>query len=163
MPTTPSECVAGCDPGLSGSIAFWSGPDSTPLVYDLPLCDDYREVDGVALLGLLNDFSPRLVMLELVQGFRGASAAFKLGQSYGTIIVATLSARIRLERVRPQTWQKAILGTNSGNRRDTKAASVAHVRAAFPKADLRRPGVRYDHNRADAICLAEYAHATLAQ
>lgn len=136
---------AGIDPGRSGAVAVTNGEGSD--THPLQLEDD-GELDAQWLEGWLERFSPRLVTLEQVQGFGGVSSAFKLGASYGAIIVTVLSARYRLERVRPQAWQKKLLGDDI---KDTKAASVAwcneHMNRTFRKRD---------HNEADALCLAEY-------
>jgi Holliday junction resolvasome RuvABC endonuclease subunit len=156
----------GIDPGLSGAIAFLP-EKGDPVAYPLPLMETdhgQREVDGCALISLLEDFLPSVVMIELIQGFGGASSACKLGQAYGSAIVATLSSRIRLERVRPQAWQKAVLGLTSGKRNDTKAASIAFVRDTYPKVSLRNAisRVKTCHNIADAVCLAHYARSLYA-
>lgn len=155
--------VAGCDPGLSGAIAFLDTiTNRIVAVYDLPLTESpegQRELDQAAFADILERHNPRLVVLEQVQGFGGVSSAFKLGASYGGIIVQVLASRFRLERVRPQVWQSTIFPMHLDRAAyDTKAASIYVASRAHPEADLKRgpKSRKLDHNRADAVCLAMF-------
>lgn len=156
MPTPTIWC--GIDPGLSGAIAL-IGNGSLVAACPFRLIDGpghlTRELDTAWLAEVLEEYNPRIVMLELVQGFKGASASFKFGQSYGSIITTTLAARFRLERVRPQAWQKAILGEDI---EDTKKASIAFAEANWP--GVCRINRKLNHNVSDSLCLAEFARRT---
>lgn len=160
--TVPAPIYAGIDPGLSGAIAFVSA-DGLVASTVFQLVDGpsigLRELDTAWLSAILEEYNPRLVCLEQVQGFGWASSSFKLGQTYGGIICTTLSGRFRLERVRPQTWQREVFKTNTLDGRDTKALSISYCRARWPGISLgeKRKGGKANHNLADALCLAEYA------
>lgn len=150
---------AGIDPGLSGALAC-VGPDIVGGACVIPLRtvpgpDGQDELDATWLRSELDRLSPRVVALERVQGFGGVSSAFKLGQSYGTIITTVLSLRIRLVRVRPQTWQAFELPGIDG-RDELKKASVARVRREYPELPLKKAGRCKPDDQSDAILLAHY-------
>ncbi len=117
------------------------------------------ELDSETLRDLLEDHKPALVCLERVQGFGGCSSAFKLGQNLGGVIVTAISARYRLERVRPTTWQAAMLPGIHG-RDNLKSASVAKCKALFPTCPLTREGRTKPDDKADALLIAAYASLT---
>lgn len=153
---------AGIDPGLSGAIAFIQedgGLGAT--VHPMPLVtvDGQDELDSEALTELLESFDPRLVTLERVAGFAGAGSAFKLGQNFGGIIVTALAARFRLERVRPQTWQRVMLPEVHG-RAELKTASVARAKALFPTVCFKTRGRTVAHDIADALLIAAWGRQT---
>lgn len=149
---------AGIDPGLSGALAC-VGPGGfasvTPLRTVLGPDGLQDELDGEWLREELDRLCPFVVALERVQGFGGVSSAFKLGQSYGTIVTTVLSLRIRLVRVRPQTWQAKMLPGVDG-REALKRASVARARALFSPLELKKTGRCKPDDKADALLLAEY-------
>ncbi len=149
---------AGLDPGLSGAVAFIGTTGLGAAVYPMPLrcVDDQDELDSDALVALLESHNPCLVCTERPQGFGGCSASFKLGMNLGGLIVATISARFRLLRVRPQTWQRAILPGVHG-RSDLKAASVTLAKSRFPTVRFTKRGRTSDHDIADALLVAMWA------
>src|SRR4051812_25662236 len=118
-------CWLGIDPGLSGALAFIGEDGSGASVYPMPLmCHEGQdELDALAFEDLLAAHDPRLVAIERVQGFGGPSGAAKLGQSLGGLIVTAILGRFRLERVRPQAWQRVMLPGVHG-RDNLKTASV---------------------------------------
>jgi Holliday junction resolvasome RuvABC endonuclease subunit len=150
----------GLDPGLSGACAF-IGPDGLgAAVYPMPLMcvDGQDELDSGALRELLEAHNPSVVAIEKVQGFGGPSGAFKLGQNYGGMIVTALAGRFRMERARPQTWQRLMLPGVHG-RDALKAASVARAKAEFPTISFKKSGRTSDHDIADALLIAAWARA----
>ncbi len=155
-------CWLGIDAGISGACAFIGLNGLGAKVHPIPLRDyeGQDEVDGEALAELLEEYRPRLVCLEKVQGFGGCSSAFKLGQSVGSVITTTLAGRFRLERVSPQKWQRALLPGVHG-RADLKRASVALAKSRFPTVCFNKQGRTSDHDIADALCLALWARDTL--
>jgi Holliday junction resolvasome RuvABC endonuclease subunit len=149
----------GIDPGLSGACAFIGDNGESPMVYPLPILETDHgqdELDGDALRDLLESFDPRLVCMELVQGFGGCSSAFKLGQSVGTLVTTILGSRFRLERVRPAKWQSVMLPGVHG-RENLKRASVAKAKALFPTCPLVRDGRCKPDDKSDALLIAAYA------
>lgn len=152
---------AGIDPGLSGAIAFIGENGLGAEVHPLPLSDvgGQDELDSQALANLLEAIDPRLITLERVAGFGGCSSAFKLGQSFGALIVTALSGRFRLERVNPQAWQRVMLPGIHG-RDNLKDASVARAKALFPTVALVKHGRCKPDDQADALLLAAYGRQT---
>lgn len=149
---------AGIDPGLSGAIAFIGENGLGASVYPMPLVevDGQDELDSRSLIELLEQHDPRLVCIERPQGFGGCSSAFKLGQNLGGVIVSVLSARFRLVRVVPQKWQRALMPGVHG-RDDLKRRSVALAKSHFPSVNFSTAGRTHDHDKADALLIAEYA------
>jgi crossover junction endodeoxyribonuclease RuvC len=143
--------LAGCDPGLSGAVAFLF-EDQPPLVYDMPIMPDAREIDTWTLAHIFTYHSPGVVVVEDLHG----PAVFKLGMAYGALICTIKSLRFRLERVAPTTWQSELLPPRS-TRRGTKLASIAKAQSLYPEANLIPDGCRAPkHDRADAVLIAEY-------
>jgi Holliday junction resolvasome RuvABC endonuclease subunit len=155
---------AGIDPGLSGCLAFIGDDGLGAKTYPMPLVevDGQDELDSGALVDLLEAHDPRLVTIERPQGFGGCSSAFKLGQNLGGLIVSVLSARFRLERVRPQAWQRSML-PNVHGREALKAASVAKARAMFPTVLFARQGRTKADDIADSLLIAAYGRGEFGQ
>ncbi len=154
---TTTRVYVGIDPGLSGAIG-WVTHDGHADAQLLPLTTA-REIDAEALRLQLEILRPEFVVIELVGGRpgNGSVASFNFGMAYGAAIVSTISARCLYARVRPQAWQKAILGPSVA-KGETKAAAISYVKQAFPSVSLVPKGCRVEnHNLADAVCLAEYA------
>lgn len=151
----------GIDPGLSGALAFIGDNGLGAQVFPMPLMevDGQDELNSEALVTLLEDINPRIVTIERPQGFGGCSAAFKLGQNLGGVIVAVISARFHVERVRPQTWQRVMLPGVHG-RDDLKRASVAKAKAWFPDVAFVKLGRTKPDDIADALLIAAYARQT---
>jgi Holliday junction resolvasome RuvABC endonuclease subunit len=154
---------AGIDPGLSGAIAFIGDNGLGASVYPMPLVevDGQDELDSDNLVNFLNSHNPALVCIERPQGFGGCSSAFKLGQNLGGVLVSVLSARFRLERVRPQAWQRVMLPGIHG-RDELKRASVAKAKALFPTVSFARSGRTKADDIADALLIAAWARAEWA-
>lgn len=150
----------GCDAGLSGAIAFIHESGLGAHVYPAPLHDVHGqdEVDTLAVGELLETWTPRVVVVEHVNGFGGASSAFKLGASYSAVTGAARWGRFRLELVRPQAWQRAMLPGIHG-REELKRASVATAKALFPTVALTRQGRTKPDDFADALLIAAWARS----
>jgi len=147
--------VAGIDPGVTGALAV-IGEESQ--VYDL----------GVASIGSTNQLSPQALAHQLIEsgadviviednranGMNGSKANFSMGLSLGVCygVIGTLGRR--LIRVKPHEWQKS-LGLGSVVAAQRKEAHRQRARELFPELDdqLSR---KKDHNRADALLIAEY-------
>lgn len=149
---------AGVDAGLSGAIAFIHESGLGAHVYPTPLHDVHGqdEVDTLAVGELLETWAPRLVAVEHVNGFGGASSAFTLGASYSAVTGAARWGRFRLELVRPQAWQRSML-PNVHGRDALKAASVAKAKALFPTVNFSRQGRTKPDDFADALLIAAWA------
>lgn len=139
------SAIIGIDPGASGGIAI-VGPGIAE-AHKMPKTD--RD-----LLDLLAELAPRasIAILERLQPMpmRGCIAAWKLGQSYGSLRMALAAARVPYELVTPGKWQRALGCLSRGDKNVTKA-----------KAQALFPDLRIIHATADALLLAEYGRRTL--
>lgn len=88
---------------------------------------------------------------------QGLSSTFKFGVNFGTWIGRLEALGIPFDYVTPRKWKKLIF--DSMPKGDTKEMSRDRARRIFPQmADkLKR---KKDHNRAEALLLAEFARRT---
>jgi hypothetical protein len=148
----------GIDPGVTGALALIA-PDDTQ-VHDMPRTVD--GVDGKLLWKLLALWGPDEVIVERTHAMpkNGSKAAYSQGDSNGSIRTAVHITGIPLVWVPPQTWQRhySLFG---GNFTDTERKQRSRWRAQelFPSlAD--QLGRAKDHNRAEALLIAEYGKRT---
>lgn len=147
--------IVGIDPGLTGAIAFLSG--NGPMVEDLPVIANGTNakvknvINGAALAGLLRLYSMdiKVAYVEKVSTMPGQGVASNgsLMHSAGVIdgVLSTLGIPVVL--VSPAKWKRAMGLTTD------KEASRATAQRLFPTMPLAR---KKDHNRAEALLLAEY-------
>lgn len=149
----------GIDPGISGAVAALY-PKRPPVVHDVPVALEgrRRRILVPALADLIRDLvtaEPGEVraVLERVHSHpkQGVASTFAFGHAAGVLegVVCALSLPYTL--VRPQDWKKSMLaGSPKG-----KGAGLIRAAQLFP--DLTGQLARKkDHNRADALLLAEY-------
>jgi hypothetical protein len=148
--------VVGIDPGVQGAVAYIA--DSETIVRDLPTyaVSTTHQIDPLALSEILGAYSPELVVVEdnRAQGRNGSMANFSMGFSMGTILAVVTLLRLPLLRVKPSEWQRGVgLGSVPGASR--KNASRARAQEMWPNLlpELKRVA---DHNRAEALLIAEY-------
>ena len=164
-----NRAFIGIDPGKSGAIAC---------IYDnkvnmLPMPVEGKEIvvghiinwlesiyysfDSVSLL---NDWSMKnwyVAYIEKVGAMpkQGVVSMFNFGFNTGILHGVFRTLGIPLYTVTPQAWKKEILaGTDK-----SKQASIDYVLRAYPDVKLFRTerSRTYDHNMAEALCIAEYA------
>ena len=118
-------------------------PDTYSMGRAIRLCRNYAKNNGHDLI----------ITLEKQQAMpkQGVVSMLKIGISFGTWLGALSALKIKYELVHPRTWQKEILRDAQGT--DTKARSLNVARRLFPDVDLHLKG---DHNKSDALLLAEY-------
>lgn len=140
----------GIDPGQTGAIAIIDGPH-TVWVYDFD--------DGMALSFLKTIKVDCKAVLEKVSSMpkQGVSSTFKFGTNFGQWIGRLEALGIPFDFVTPQKWKKAMF--DSMAREDAKEMSRNRALRLFPQMAefLKR---KKDHNRAEALLLAEYARRT---
>ena len=143
--------VLGIDPGVSGGIACWRRDE--PMIA-LPMPE--TEGDQIELIRKLVILDNAVVFLEQVGGFTGkgqpGSAMFKFGRSFGFTLGVLQTLGVRVELVRPQTWQKPFgLGTasNCATRREWKNKLKACAQRLYP-------ALKPTLSTADAILILEY-------
>jgi hypothetical protein len=162
--------IGGIDPGITGAIGVYDTETGEVSVYDMPVLDVGVTKKGKAshryeinedelfslLLGLRLDF----VCVERVHarpltgkpdGKVNASAVSmgRMCESFGIIRGILGALKVRRQFVEPQVWKRKMSLINRG--KDDSRLMAIH---RFPTADLGR---KKDHNRAEALLLAEYA------
>lgn len=157
----------GIDPGLDGAVCVICGEDIEFL--DTPTYQDgkRRRLDVSACASLLREFSyhvggnrPAQVFLELV-GTRpgeGAVGAFSFGRGLGNWEGILAALQIPYTLVRPQAW-KAVMMPGEPKEKD---ASRVVARRLFPAQTEESLSRKKDHNRADALLIAEFGRRKLS-
>lgn len=146
--------VLGIDPGAHGALALLTRHDV--IVHPMPNLlvrrgkTDKAEVDGHSLWRLLSDLSPDVCYLEQVGGVQGqaAGAAFNFGRAAGAPEYLCIAAGIRLIRVTPMRWKKAL---RLGQGKDEMRAAAMRLWPAQAALFGKR---RVDF--AEAALIAEY-------
>lgn len=145
------QVFIGIDPGKSGAIAFLDNRQRI-LIYDFPdqtAVTTLRSIAEYRTTGRVN------AVIEKVSARpgQGVVSMFRFGTNYGEWIGRLTALGIPYDLVVPQKWQKAVM--DSGRQKDKKKASLERARRLFPQAQslLTR---KKDHNRADALLIAEY-------
>jgi hypothetical protein len=163
--------VCGIDPGIGGAVAFLDvspGCRQAAYVYAMPKTFGERgrlEVCARTLRDLLTgehgDRDVELVAVEAVHARPkdGVASSFAFGQSTGKVKAVLELLGLVATFVAPQAWKKAILaGTDH-----SKKAAVGWAQGYFPGVSLlptprcKKP----DHNRAEALAIAEYGRRLL--
>jgi crossover junction endodeoxyribonuclease RuvC len=146
------------DPGLTGAIAAINDNAQLVLCADLPVTRDNKLawIDSNDLTGLFLEClqgRPARITLERSQAMprQGVSSTFTTGVVMGSILAACQRIAVPLTLVTAAVWKRS-MGLDS-----SKAVSLDKARLLFPTADLDR---KKDHNRAEALLLAEYSRRT---
>jgi crossover junction endodeoxyribonuclease RuvC len=147
--------ILGIDPGAGGALALLV--DGVLTVCDMPSLSirrgktDKKEIDGYTLGRILSDLKPDVAYIELVGGIQGqsASSAFNFGRAAGAPEYVLQSMAVRVERVAPGRWKRA-LALNSG-----KDAARAAAMRFWPASAALFKRVK-DDGRAEAALIAEY-------
>ena len=162
--------VIGIDIGLTGAVAAVDSR-GTATVRDIATIPDGkgRRIDGRALILAIRDIVPigqsALVLFEDVRARPGGNgnahgntmhSQGSMMRSRGIVEAVIDITRLESKVVQPQTWKRhfGLLGK-------PKAASMDTARGLFPSIghDLKRVK---DHNRAEALLIAQYGHKVAA-
>lgn len=150
LPTNPTACYIGVDPGQNGGIA-WIYGDSSSFAYKMPSTDldIYKMLTAIRRVS-----SPTLAVLEKVHSMpkQGVASSFKFGVNYGIVRMALTAAGIPFEEVTPQHWQKTMCIPHR-NKTETPSQWKNRLKA---KAQQLFPNVSLTLATADALLLAEY-------
>lgn len=161
-------CI-GVDPGVSGAIAA-TAPGFAES-YDVPTITTSRsgktkagnprkkrQFNECAMVRIFESFKQLAAekgyeiraLLEDVHSMPKDSkpGAFSFGESKGIIRGMLAMAKISYTMVSPATWRPAMVGRGAD-----KAAAVVLAQRLFPEVDLSKVK---DHNRAEALLLADY-------
>ena len=119
------------------------------------------EGDQIELIRQLIASGEAIAFLEKVGGFTGkgqpGSAMFKFGRSFGFILGTLQTLAVRVELVRPQTWQKP-LGLGTASSCITRNEWKAKLRAC---AQRLHPRLKPTLATADAILILDYGLKSL--
>ena len=143
------------DPGLTGALGAIDDQANLILCADLPVTRHGKLawIDANDLTDLLmtaRDGRAARITVERSQSMpgQGVSSTFCIGVVLGSILAACQRIAVPLELVTAAAWKNA-MGLDS-----QKSTSLDRARLLFPTAELDR---KKDHNRAEALILAEYS------
>lgn len=167
------KMYVGIDPGITGAIAFVpTRRKIDPIIVDLPITtvqvkttrkgktvkgnrNEYDVHKIVALLDPLIDFRDRVVIaLERGQPYREDTpkTAFSVGVGFGMWGLYFAAFGLKVHHIMPAVWKRR-MGLSGGS--ENKEHSRAKCRHLYPGAHHFVEFVG-DHNRAEAMLLAEY-------
>ncbi len=143
--------VIGIDPGMTGAIA-WISDVSGASVMDMPVVE--KEVNPSVLAEYLRTAGDDswLIVIEKQQAMskQGVTSTFRTGFNYGMLKAVAMLTGCRVEIIRANIWKKEL-----GLIKKDKDAGRLKAIELFPKmSDLLAR--KKDHNRADALLIAEY-------
>jgi hypothetical protein len=147
--------IIAIDPGKSGGIAVLH--QNHVAAYPMPDTDgDLLELIKGISLEASRESAKVVCVLEQVGGFIGkaqpGAAMFRFGESYGFIKGLMMALTIKLELVRPQTWQKSFsLGTASACASKTEWKNKLKA-----EAQRRFPSLGVTLKTADALLILEW-------
>jgi len=147
-----SNIIIGIDPGKNGGIA-WILPDGSATAEKMPdtlkdLWDLFDSIRWACLECPRTKTGDKVIAyLETVHSSpqMGVKSAFTFGQGFGNLEMAVVGIGFKLERVRPQAWQKAMGCLTKGDKNVTKR-----------RAQELFPQLKITHATADALLIAAY-------
>ena len=145
----------GIDPGKSGGWAVTNGQGDLIVAKEF---EDGAYKDFASEVYLLQrDHEILLVALEQVSAFpgQGVTSMFSFGANYGGWLATLQLLGLRHILVRPQAWQKAILGAFPKG--ESKPRALIYARRMFPKQNFKKK----DDGIVDALLLSFYARGQL--
>ena len=162
------KAYIGIDPGLTGAIAAIMPDLGEVKILPMPISGKEIDVKHISLW-INNEVIFRLdwnydeenfyiiACIEKVHSMprQGVSSSFKFGFVTGILHGIFRMADIPLYTATPQAWKKEILaGTDK-----SKQAAIDYCLRAYPDIKLFRTEKSrvYNHNMAEALCIAEYA------
>lgn len=145
------------DPGITGAIARIN-QNGAYEVHDLPLMAKGKgsakvktQINPSALRDILQDYytESEIVYLERVSSMPGQGVAtmFSMGDTFGCIRGVCAAMGFKVEIITPQSWKKYYKLSSD------KEVCRAKAIELFPVAPLGR---KKDHNRAEALLIANY-------
>lgn len=140
----------GIDPGKSGALAFL-GYMNGPLTYDMNDPDVMAWLEASA--GYNGDVK---ALIEKVHSMpqQGVSTTFTFGKEYGRAVGWLEAYQIPFEYITPGQWWKLVKDSEK-QPKDKKTASLELARRLFPAIAREHLSRKKDHNRAEALLIAE--------
>lgn len=149
MPRTEPSCFIGIDPGKSGGICILVN-DEEPMLHPMPgTVKAYLEL-------IQSNTEGAVCYIEKLWGYVGgrnsAPAMFKLGQSYGSLVMGLVAVGIPYSEVVPRTWQAGL-----GITPKTKTEGTTQFKNRLKQeAEKLLPKSRITLATADAVLIAIY-------
>ena len=157
--------IIGIDPGISGSICFFSDGKIIDIVEMPNMAEgkkNKRQVNGAQIY---NEISSRIVdfekkdikvIIEQVSAMpkQGVTSMFNFGQSFGVLKGICSAMQLPMYFVRPAKWKKYFNLINS-----EKDASRTKAIQIFPYIS-QKLSRKKDSNKADAILIASFFYET---
>jgi len=143
----------GIDPGNTGAMAVLTPHTARVIDFTDPSFFDK----------LKNSAEYAHCMVEKVHAMpkQGVTSVFTFGTAYGKALGMLIVLKVPYTLVTPQKWQK-VFGI-SGRKGCTKKQSLERARALFPGLAASHLARKKDHNRADALLIAEYCRREMSQ
>ena len=141
----------GIDPGKSGA---WAVIDQNGVVTLTKNFTDSSYKDFQQEIYVMHqDFDIAVVAIEQVHAMpgQGVSSMFSFGANYGGWLATLELLNLKHVLVRPQAWQKAILGTVPKGQ--SKPRALAYAQRIFPEQNLKKS----HHGKVDALLIALWA------
>lgn len=150
--------IVGIDPGMEGAAALIITDMVTVTFEDAPTVAVKKGRDYLVgeMASIMMRLKPDRVGIEKLVGFPKMSnvACFKLGFGLGLWEGILAALCIPYTSIRPQEWKK-----DFGLINQPKEASRACAQRLFPSASRHLERAK-DHNRADALLIAEFVRRT---
>jgi hypothetical protein len=144
------RCILGCDPGISGAIAFYF-PEvpHRVLAEDIPAL--IGRIDAVTVADRIAQMSPDLAVIEGVgaRPGQGVSSTFKFGVAYGSMLGIIATLHVPLHIVSPSVWKK--YWKLDSDKERSRALAIR----LFPEC-ASQFSRKKDHHRSEAALLARY-------
>jgi hypothetical protein len=151
--------IIGIDPGNSGAIVIMNDQNADDIeTVVMPVVDGQVDVKALADMFLEIASEVKHVYVEEIYAVptSGASSMLNFGRGHGKIIGVLTALRIPHTLVRPQVWQKLMLGQRAAGTTKTVAYQVASK--LFPTVELRATArSKNPHDGiVDALLICEY-------
>ena len=154
----------GIDPGLDGAVAVLDAEGRILACNNTPTLTikvgrgnrrQYVVAQMVSLLQYYGGAPNAVVGLEFVRAMpdQGVTSMFSMGRGVGLWEGIITALGFPLIQITPQVWKRAMLGPGMGS---DKNASILQALALFPTQAPALLTRKKDHNRAEALLIAEY-------
>jgi len=148
--------LIGIDPGVRGALATLDPVVGTLDVIDMPtlnLTKERRSLDPFELANYFDQFSDEKVMCFIEMSWPrqedGSASAFTFGMNYGIALMGAAANFIRIEKVSPQKWKRA-MGIPAGAGKDGSRGRASQL---MPRHAHFWPLKKHD-GRAEAALIA---------
>ena len=141
--------IAGIDVGISGAVCIKK--EDTINVQSLPTVG--KIIDVEKLHSILKEADHIFIEKSHAMPKQGVVSSFNFGYTYGLIEAAARLTNAKVEIVHSKTWKNLIL---KGTAKD-KDAALVFAHRLYPDLIVKKS----DHNKADAILIAEYGRRIL--